>query len=686
MTERRANRLAGQTSPYLLQHRHNPVDWYPWGPEALAKAREEDKPIFLSIGYAACHWCHVMERESFENDAIAARLNASFVPLKVDREERPDLDEIYMTAVQMMTGHGGWPLSVFLSPDGKPFLGGTYFPPEDRGGMRGFPAILDLVRDAWATRRGEIAESAAEITSHLEAAAVGGEAGPAAPSSYAALSAAAASSLAARFDPDGGGFGRAPKFPPSAGIALLLREDARRPSDGGIRRMAEITLDRMARGGLYDQIGGGFARYSTDDHWLVPHFEKMLYDQALLLPVYGDAWRLARKPLYRRVVLETLDFVRREMTSPEGGFYASLDADSEGHEGRFYVWTRDEIDAVLGPSDGAFFRRIHDLEGPAHFEGRLIPNAIETSLEEWAASLDTTEDDLAGRLRPMREKLLAARERRPRPATDDKVLTSWNGLMISACARAYETFGREEDLVSARRAAAFVLARLTRGERLLATWREGTAHLNAYLDDYAFMARALVDLYEAELDGVHLDRAEALARTMCARFSDGRGGFHFTSDDHETLIARTRSTYDGALPAGAAVAAEALLRLGIHRDDEGLRRAGQAALSALLPEAARAPAAFATLLAAAAYADLEATEIAIVGPVSDPRTAALLAAARDAYVPARALAVGATDAHPLLRGKATREGVPAAFVCRKGTCGPPLEEPGALRAALVSRS
>ena len=674
---RRANHLAGQTSPYLLQHQFNPVDWYPWGPEALARAKKEDKPIFLSIGYAACHWCHVMERESFENAAIASLLNASFVAIKVDREERPDLDEVYMTAVQMMTGQGGWPLNVFLTPDGRPFFGGTYFPPDDRMGRRSFPDVLALVRDAWAGHRDDVSGSAAEITRQLVAATAPAQGGSTDKRIGGAEQARAAADLAARFDAAWGGFGPAPKFPPHAALALLLREHALRNEPHALK-MVETTLDRMARGGIYDQIGGGFARYSTDGRWLVPHFEKMLYDQALLVPVYVDAWLVTGKPAYRRVVLETLDFVRREMTGPEGGFYASLDADSEGHEGRFYVWTPGEIVGALGESDANFFAKVYGITPAGNFEGRNIPSLIDRPLDE----------NLVPRLQPLNAKLLAARSRRVRPATDDKILTSWNALMITAYARAYQAFGREEDLASARRAAAFLGSRLTRDGRLLVSWRNGTAHLNAYLDDYAFTARACIDLYEAAFDPADLARARSLAATILARFGDGRGGFHFTSDDHEAILARTASTHDGAIPAGAGVAAEVFARLAVHDDDAAMRSARDATLRALAPACRRAPSAFATLLAAATFADGPVVELVVVGPAADPATRALLNAAQRSYLAARAIAwgdgPGGAD-RPLLLHKTLVSGKPAAYVCRDRVCAAPVTDPEALRRTIRAR-
>jgi len=650
------NHLAGQTSPYLLQHVHNPVDWYPWGEEALARAQREGKPIFLSIGYAACHWCHVMERESFENEGIAKLLNDTFVSIKVDREERPDLDEIYMTAVQMMTGQGGWPLNMFLTPEGKPFYGGTYFPPDDRYGRSGFPRVLAAIKDAWENRRDEIETSAGGMTARIvEASEV------AAPASGATVgiaeSALAAADLATRFDPTWGGFGQAPKFPPHGAIALLLREHAR-TGEPVPRRMATLTLDRMAMGGMYDQVGGGFARYSVDERWLVPHFEKMLYDQALLVPVYVDAWLATGSALYRSVALETLDFVRRELADSAGGFHSSLDADSEGHEGKFYVWTPAEIEAVLGPEDGGVFCAAYDVTAAGNFEGKNIPNLSDATLPE------------RERLRPMREKLLAVRASRVRPGTDDKVLSSWNGLTITALARAHQAFGRPDDLDSARRAADFLLGTMRRDGRLLAAFRDGVARLNAYLDDYAFVARGLVDLYEAGFEKRYLDAAVELARIAIARFSGPDGSWYFTSDDHEALIARTKSRWDGALPAGGSVLAETLFRLALHVGDDTLREAGEKTLADLAPLVKRQPSAFASALTAAGYAGIAPVEIKIAGRSDDPRTRNLLAVVRSTYLPARSISL--------------EDGSPSAIVCHGGACDAPVTSPEALARVLAS--
>jgi len=667
------NRLAGETSPYLLQHRTNPVDWYPWGPEALERARKEGKPIFLSIGYAACHWCHVMEHESFENETIAAFLNQGFVSIKVDREERPDLDEIYMTAVQAMTGQGGWPLTAFLTPDLEPFFGGTYFPPEDRWGRAGFLTVLRRIDETWRERRDDVARSAAELAGHLRS--LGEVPAPSGRPAGLPEILRAAASFAGRFDARWGGFGGAPKFPPHGAISLLLREAARTGESTPLR-MAETTLDRMAQGGMYDQIGGGFARYSVDERWLVPHFEKMLYDQALLVPVYVDAWLATHRPLYRRVAEETLDFVRREMTDPGGGFRSSLDADSEGHEGTFYVWTPAEVRDVLGGPEGEALCALYGIDEEGNFEGKSIPNL-----------LGGADEDRVREIAPLRARLLAARARRVRPATDDKVLTSWNGLMIGAFARAWQAFGRDEDLAAAHRAARFVLAELASEDgRLRATWRAGTARLNGYLDDYAFLARGLLDLYECDFDREILRASAALTRTALERFGDGAGGFHFTSDDHETLLARTRSVHDGALPAGSGVAAEVLARLAVHTGDDAFAAGAEAALVALRPEVERAPSAFAALLAAADFLAGPTPEIVVAGSLDLPATRALLETVRRVYLPSRVVAWTDGDEDgpgpPLLRGKRAPAGLALAFVCRRTACEAPDADPDALEARL----
>jgi len=681
-TGRRPNRLEGQTSPYLLQHLYNPVDWHPWGEEAFARARREDKPVFLSIGYAACHWCHVMERESFEDPATAELLNEHFVPIKVDREERPDVDEIYMNAVQLMTGQGGWPLSVFLTPDLRPFMGGTYFPPEDRYGRIGFPALLRRIRQVWSESRDEVDGSAERMTGMLRQAAAAPAPGAGDGRVGRLELGRAAAELAGRFEPPHGGFGPAPKFPPDGAIGLLLREHARTGERVPLT-LAEKTLDGMALGGMYDHVGGGFARYSVDDRWLVPHFEKMLYSQALLVPAYVDGWQLTRKPLYRRVVEQTLDFVRRELTDPAGGFFSSLDADSEGEEGRFYVWTPEELEATLGSEDGRWFAGVYGVTPGGNFEGRSIPHLLEGSLGDRAAAEGTTEEQLAARLEPLRHRLLEARGGRVRPGTDDKVLTAWNGLMISACCRAYQAFARDADLALAQQAADFATEHLMRDGRLLVSYRLGRSQLNAYLDDYAFLARGLLDLYESDFDPRHLAEAERLADTLLRHFEDRTaGGWFFTSDDHESLLTRNHSTHDGALPAGAGVAAELLFRLAIHLRRDDLRGAAERTLDACRPLVARAPSAHASLLLAAELAEDPPREIAIVGAPDDPATRALLAVVRDGFRvrPVVQVAPPPVDEARLavVAGKAQIGGKPTAYVCRDQACQTPTTDPDEL--------
>jgi uncharacterized protein YyaL (SSP411 family) len=685
---RRPNHLQGQTSPYLLQHVYNPVDWYPWGDEPLERSRVEQKPIFLSVGYAACHWCHVMERVSFEDDGIACFLNEHFVSIKDDREERPDLDEIYMNAVQLMTGAGGWPMTVFLTPDLRPFFGGTYFPPQDSHGRIGFAELLRRVQAAWNERRDEIDRSAEELTArlrHIASGSVEGADGSTAigPPEWNR----AVAELTARYDSRWGGFGEAPKFPADGSIALLLREH-HRSGEAVPLEMAERTLQAMANGGIYDHVGGGFARYSVDERWLVPHFEKMLYNQALLVPLYVDAWRITARPLYRRVVEQTLDFVRRELTDDGGGFHSSLDADSEGVEGEFYVWTAGQVIDVLGSEDGRFYCDVYGISEGGNFEGRNIANLLGQSLSERANALGCSEDDLATRLEPARARLLAARGQRVRPGTDDKVLTSWNGLMITAFARAYQALGREGDLAAAQTAAEFTLTRLVEGNRLRVTYREGTARLNAYLDEHAFLARGLLDLYEAGFDVRHLEASARFANTMIERFGNADGGFFFTSDDHEALLTRNLSHHDGALPSGAGVACEVLARLAVHLDDGRARETVQRTLRVYHPMAERMPSAYGALLAAADFERGPVKEVVIAGDRDDPLTAEMLAIVRGRFLPRLAIARCGGGESPglsaLLRDKKPIDGKPTAYVCQNYSCREPTSDPRALERLLDS--
>ncbi len=556
------NRLASETSPYLLQHAGNPVDWWPWCPEALDLARRQDRPVLLSIGYSACHWCHVMAHESFEDPAVAEVMNRLFVNIKVDREERPDLDQIYQSAHQMLARRsGGWPLTMFLTPDGTPFFGGTYFPKQARYGLPGFGGLLEQVAEAFRTQRHAIEEQNAAVRAALaQGAASGGathrsELGPGPLSALRDL-------LSASHDERFGGFGGAPKFPHPTDLEFLLHR-FRTGGDERARDMALVTLTRMAEGGIYDQLGGGFCRYSTDDRWQIPHFEKMLYDNGLLLKVYVEAWQVSGDPLYRRVVEETAGWVMREMQSEAGGYHSSLDADSEGEEGRFYVWDRDEVRAILDEPAFALIERHFGLDEAPNFEDRHWHLAVAEPLDRVANELGVQPDDACALLAEARRRLFEVRSRRIRPGLDHKILTSWNALMISAMGRAARVFERDDWLQSASRALEFIRRQLWRDGRLLATSAGGAGHLNAYVDDHAFLLDALIEMLQTRFDPALLDFAEDIADALLDGFEDTTGGgLFFTRHDHETLIQRPKPIHDNATPAGSSVAARALARLG----------------------------------------------------------------------------------------------------------------------------
>jgi uncharacterized protein len=680
---RRPNRLLSETSPYLRQHAYNPVDWHPWGEEALAKARREDKPIFLSIGYAACHWCHVMERESFEDESIAAYLNDRFVAIKVDLEERPDLDEIYMSAVQLMSGHGGWPLSVWLTPDRRPFFGGTYFPPRDSGGRAGFRTVLERLAEIWRTRRGELESSARRVTERVASFAEI-PAGPGLLSS--SLLSAAATALVRSFDREYGGFGSAPKFPQSMGIQLLLRHH-RRTGDLAALEAASVTLDRMAAGGIFDHLGGGFHRYSVDPRWLVPHFEKMLYDQALLAVAYLDGYLVTGAPRYLEVVRDTLDFVLRELRAPGGGFYSTLDADSQGEEGVFYTWTPAEIAAVLGDRDGALLARAYDCTEEGNFEGRSILHPV-TDAAALALQLGRDPDEVCQRLDCGRRELLRARGDRVAPGLDDKVLAGWNGLAISAFARAGAVMEEPRFLEGAVRAASFVLETMHRDGLLFRASRDGAVKIPGYLEDYAGMAAALVDLYEADFDPRWLAAAEGLVETMRRDFADPAGGFFNTALRHDDLIVRVKSAQDGSTPSGNSLAAGVLLKLGRLLGRGELEEEGARTLRTFQPLLEHAPGAFHQALLALGFFQGPRVEVAIVGPSEARGTCELVRAARASLRPYAVLAWAAGDgivpagAPPWLEGKTLVGGKPAAYVCHDRTCVAPVIEPEDLRAAL----
>ncbi len=682
---RHTNRLAAATSPYLLQHAHNPVDWYPWGEEALARARAENKPILLSIGYSACHWCHVMERESFENEPIAALMNDHFVCIKVDREERPDLDDIYMAATLAMNqGQGGWPMTVFLTPDQHPFFAGTYFPPEDRYGRPGFPSLLARIAEIWAADEQGLRQQGAQLVQHLQD---GARVAPA--MSVGAVELRKAVEQYRRdFDPRWGGFSPAPKFPPSSGLSLLLRAQ-RRFGDDAILPMVRKTLDAMARGGLYDHVGGGFSRYSVDERWLVPHFEKMLYDNAQLARAYLEGFQVSGDPFYQRVATDTLDYVLREMQSPEGGFYSATDADSEGVEGKFFVWTPDEVRAATGDDEEARrFCEYYDITERGNWEGHSIPNTP-ASLSDAAARLGVTPAELEISLAVARPKVYKARLARVKPGLDDKVLTAWNGLMIGALAEGARVLGDPRYLQAAEKAAQFVLSTLrTADGRLLRTWRAGKAHIPAFLEDYAAFTGALVDLYEAGGPAPLLDEATALAELMREDFGSTEGGFFSTARDHESLIVRPREGHDGATPAANAMAALALARLSFHQDREDFREDAVRAIRAYGRMIQRQPRAFATTLLAVDLLLDGPIELALVGTAGAPDLEALRQELGRHFLPNRIVAMHdpATGeaGTPLLRGKSLVQGRAALYVCRNFTCQRPVTEVAAVAAALAS--
>ncbi len=578
------NKLIGETSPYLLQHAHNPVNWYPWGQEALEKAKRENKPIFLSIGYSACHWCHVMERESFENEEIAKLLNENFVSIKVDREQRPDIDAQYMLAVQMMTGSGGWPLSVFLIPDRKPFFGGTYFPPEE------FKQVLAQLAQAFKTQPEKVQSVANRVAAAL-AEASASQAGGKLPADVLQQAVAA---LERRYDPQQGGFAQRPKFPEAPNLAFLLAR-YRQTGDKSLLAMVTNTLDHMAAGGIYDQLGGGFHRYSTDAMWRVPHFEKMLYDQAQLVPIYLDASQIKHERRYRQIAEETLDFVAWEMRDKEGGFYSSIDADSEGEEGKFYLWTPDQVREVLG-GDAPLFEELFGVTGAGDLDGKSVLHIAE-AVSKAAGKRGMAPDALSARVEEMRQRMFAARSKRVRPRTDDKVLASWNGLMIAAFGRGYQSLGRQEYLRDAVQAADFLSRRMTLEGRLMHSYR-GRAEVPGQLDDYAFTSYGLLALYDATREKLWLARAEDTAREMVAQFWDkGAGGFYSTASASE-LLARLKSAEDEALPSGNGLAAQVMARLAQITRDPFWKRYAEQTEDAFAPAVARAPAAFPTLLAA----------------------------------------------------------------------------------------
>jgi uncharacterized protein YyaL (SSP411 family) len=671
---REPNRLIHEKSPYLLQHAYNPVDWHPWGDEAFELAKKLDKPIFLSIGYSTCHWCHVMERESFEVDSIATLMNEHFVCIKVDREERPDVDQLYMAAVQGMTGSGGWPMSVFITPDGNPFWGGTYFPPEDRQGRPGFVRILTQLSDAWTTNRAEVESSAERIAAALNQMPSDMLTSQTPDAIGVSLLDDAYRQLSSRFEPTYGGFSGAPKFPTPHTILFLLRH-AHRTGDAKALEMARKTLDNMAIGGIHDHLGGGFHRYSTDNVWLAPHFEKMLYDQAGLAKAYTEAWLVTGAPEYRHVAEGILDYVIRDMTHEGGGFYAAEDADSEGHEGTFYVWTPSEVDARLG-DDGPSFRETYDVAEGGNFEGKSILHT------------DSFEPMLDGSLDAARRKLFDVRATRIRPHLDDKIITAWNGYMIEAFCLAGRAFGEPRYIEAGARAAEFVWNELRNDDTLLRHYRGGAADIDGYIDDYAFYGRALVTLFETTRDVVWLQRANETAASMENKFRHETGVFRFTADDGG-LIAPVVEAYDGAMPSGNSAAAVFLLRLGHLTGDGAREQRGYEVLTGLSGTVSNGPSNHLELMNALTFSVGPVTEIVLAGDPDDPVMAAFRAEVAKRYRPNTVVveraATGADELESLVsyvEAQGAIGGKPTAYVCRGYACRLPVHDAAAFAAEL----
>jgi uncharacterized protein len=658
------NRLANETSPYLLQHAHNPVDWYPWGEEAWAKARAEDKPVFLSIGYSACHWCHVMERESFEDHEIAQLLNEDYVAIKVDREERPDVDSIYMQAVQMMTGHGGWPMSMFLTPSGAPFFAGTYFPPDERHGMPSFRRVLEHVVNVYRSRRAEVEEASKEVQTALSSQLrVRGKSGQI---TREGLDTAAAR-CASTYDAVHGGFGDAPKFPPSMSLDFLMQV-AHRDDDAHLREIVVTTLTKMARGGIYDQVGGGFHRYSVDARWLVPHFEKMLYDNALLARLYVRAWQWTKEPLFAQIANEILGFVTRELTSPDGAFYSTLDADSEGEEGKFYVWMRAEVMEILGAEDGRVFCALYDITDRGNWEGHNILN-IPREPESVAGDLGITLDQLADVASRGKCKLYGVRAKRVWPGRDEKMLAGWNGWMLAAFAEASLAFNRYDDVV--RKNADFLLTRIMDGKLTR------HAKIPGLLEDYSGVAWGLTLAYEATGERRYLDAARGLVDQILARFRDEEnGGFYDTPIDHEQLITRPKDLFDNATPGGTSVACDVLLRLALLFGNEEYARVATEAVEATWPLLERYPSGFGFLLGVAEWRNAQPKEIALTGDA-----AALRSAVGETFLPHRVLVSGTQSADlPLMERRPADKTL--AYVCIGYACEEPTNDPERLKALL----
>lgn len=665
------NRLARATSPYLLQHAQNPVDWHPWDQEALTRARVEDKPIFLSIGYAACHWCHVMAHESFEDPDTAAFMNEHFINIKVDREERPDLDSIYMQAVVAMTGSGGWPMSIFLAPDLKPFYAGTYFPPARRYNMPAFKDVLSGIQNAWSSERSEIEKVGNQIIDHLQ--------GQNKPGENASLSRrqldVIADAIQASYDWGFGGWGDAPKFPQPMLLEFLLHHSMVHGRQEYVD-LIKHNLHAMARGGMYDVVGGGFARYSTDQFWRVPHFEKMLYDNALLVPAYLHAWQVTREPAFKRIVHETLDFVIREMTHEQGGFLSSLDADSEGEEGKFYVWSLDEIRAVL-KSDSEFFEAAYGITIKGNWEGKTV---LQRTLDDssLAARFKLALETVPAKLTELHARLLTARAARIRPGTDDKILTAWNGLMLSAFAVSARVFDNQDYLNAATRNADFLLSNLLPGAKLCRAWRNGKATDQVFLEDHAALILGLLELYQTDFDNRWFAAALKLADEMIEKFSDPNGGFFDTPKDGELLLFRPKDIQDNATPSGNALACEALLKLAAFTDEGKYRDLAEKSLTLIADHVSRYPLGFARWLSAAEIALGNTRQAAILGEAGEEMFERMIKYTRQEYRPGLVVAASSIpvpkDAPALLNDRVLLNNRPTAFVCEGFVCKQPTND------------